>query len=1181
MAAHHGLPASALMTVVSGLARYARDGGRPARAEELVRDFRALAVHADEEGQDLAARIDADAGARVDTGVSEHDSASDAPEWVSDSPSNIARLAMLCVGVLTLGVVLVVQGLGGSPRSASDNVVNSTAEDGSGASGAGRGSGAGLRPTRPGEDSPGTRTTTGDGGSFRVDRSRLAFRTMPGFRGPGPSQLTLGAADTASSIIADLDELARRVEVNPSPTVPVTQRWTLAIETIDRAWPLLGRTDRAAIESGLRNVVRRVEPTIEHLDMMFTSLTLPSVQPIRAIDVWRGAWRAGFTASLIDDRDMPDRLRTYARERLEATERSRQAALSSLRPSSLSNDPLLELIRSTPDPGRPTNRTEMLSWLRWTGLLLASDDAMQMPTPLGLDAGDMESAEEWEHWLRAIQSIPGGNDRQQVIADVVLTIGRVGAPFEPRDLATGVAARLSGMLPADSLALRDLALKVTSDRDTPLVAARAILSILFLRSDLPGLELRDIPPGDATENSRERLSIRMAESWPEPTAEAPIGIIVLAPEDRADWFELASAVQRVVAAEGDVSWGARLRRAAAISGVNETAALFAAGETERAREQLVAVRSMTDQLQAGSDGPSQSVLPALVPVEPGDLGADGTWTAEMDERSRNREASLTLLRALRTRADADLGPIDARTLADLCFRGGSADLRSEARSLLIQRFPLARNIAIATLDAFRERGTSNDDLSRFLERYTATRLPRPQNATWAAEARRGLVQHVASLLPVDQDEVRQISIMLAISHQRRAAILLRTAAPADSAAGGVNTAVGDAAAELATAWRRELERVMAVDPVPAPRHTIDAWHARRLRNSTGPVTTSVAEMWHAFTSATGVVAGERPGLRRETRDVYSQVTTRMDDSRDAIEQLILLDSGMAELWRMRFGITSPISEVLTGTVAATSGAHGETRRNGPLTRQDSRDEPMEMSLSPELNARLLSLRPSEPLEYIVLAEDVRDGATSRGERELARSLFALAAVLEPSYARGVMPAIVDLEDDRRTRQRLRTVMMTLPDPVRIDGGQSAREQRGAGVLRDRRTRQARLEFGRFFSSLRRSDERGIRDASSSPGVDQLLDQFCIAWPGGPEQLRRLAAGGDGLPIDRLSLTRLRLMLQIEEVALGGDIVDWGADLVVTDGAPLIDVDPSDLSVVLGIDPQFNIVRRGAWARGGD
>ena len=74
---------------------------------------------------------------------------------------------------------------------------------------------------------------------------------------------------------------------------------------------------------------------------------------------------------------------------------------------------------------------------------------------------------------------------------------------------------------------------------------------------------------------------------------------------------------------------------------------------------------------------------------------------------------------------------------------------------------------------------------------------------------------------------------------------------------------------------------------------------------------------------------------------------------------------------------------------------------------------------PALRQRLRDLKPSNPMAYLELAEEVADAAGGGGNLDLARHLFALAAALDPPrLGRSGCLALADLAEggnDRRWR----------------------------------------------------------------------------------------------------------------------------------------------------------------------
>ena len=222
----------------------------------------------------------------------------------------------------------------------------------------------------------------------------------------------------------------------------------------------------------------------------------------------------------------------------------------------------------------------------------------------------------------------------------------------------------------------------------------------------------------------------------------------------------------------------------------------------------------------------------------------------------------------------------------------------------------------------------------------------------------------------------------------------------------------------------------------------------------------------------------------------------------------------------------------------------------------------------EWTTRLEALRPTDPLAYFLLAEEVADDGE---DVELARHLFALAAALAPeSYGRSACIALADLSDDDQQQRRL-LAMASLLAASSDSGGDAAAmstrwldpEPTTALVVGEALSFYRRGAHSRAQSRLTRGDGLWLLDA-----VDGAL----------PSATSRsiFADSGRARSAPRLSLPQVAQMLEVEAALLSGRDRAWSTDLTLTRGHPLIEVDPTRMDEAMGIDARRARYRNGQW-----
>jgi hypothetical protein len=221
--------------------------------------------------------------------------------------------------------------------------------------------------------------------------------------------------------------------------------------------------------------------------------------------------------------------------------------------------------------------------------------------------------------------------------------------------------------------------------------------------------------------------------------------------------------------------------------------------------------------------------------------------------------------------------------------------------------------------------------------------------------------------------------------------------------------------------------------------------------------------------------------------------------------------------------------------------------------------------------RLEALSPADPMAYFELAEEVADTAGGEAQLALARHLFGLAGALDPQrLGRSACLAIADLEPNEYARRRLLALGALLD---RRAGGFAGQQPAGEVAIQPG----AALAVSEAFSYYRKGEGARALKLLDRPGAMDLLEAWGgVVFTGGATRFIedcRLYRGAREPMLPRQDLVAY---LRFEAALLAGDNRSWSSDLLLTEGRPLIEVDPNRTEEVLGTDGSMPCFRGGRW-----
>lgn len=287
-----------------------------------------------------------------------------------------------------------------------------------------------------------------------------------------------------------------------------------------------------------------------------------------------------------------------------------------------------------------------------------------------------------------------------------------------------------------------------------------------------------------------------------------------------------------------------------------------------------------------------------------------------------------------------------------------------------------------------------------------------------------------------------------------------------------------------------------------------------------------------------------------------------------------------------------------------------TPHQTPLTTtQPSNIEPTPGGLFPDLEQRLAALRPTEPESYLRLGEDVAAGATDARGRELARTLYTLAFVLDRRRsgvlifptATSACLALAEMSPNDAERAWLISMARSIdprlsyPDwsrsePQTADSNTAYLATVFVGLVRAGDSIRARrvIEYPGVRDLIRRH-ERLLSPINDTGGLSEL-EREMARWPcpecTGKRIVRRYQTNPPQYRVcsvcrgtlgPRIDPEVLAAHLRFESRLLAGKARSWAAQVVSDGGAPLRDADPSELPAAMNVNPDAFLWRNGGWA----
>lgn len=222
----------------------------------------------------------------------------------------------------------------------------------------------------------------------------------------------------------------------------------------------------------------------------------------------------------------------------------------------------------------------------------------------------------------------------------------------------------------------------------------------------------------------------------------------------------------------------------------------------------------------------------------------------------------------------------------------------------------------------------------------------------------------------------------------------------------------------------------------------------------------------------------------------------------------------------------------------------------------------------ELDRRLAALRPERSAEYLALAEDVMDRASTApapdADRALARQLASLAGALDVrEMGRSAALFLVDHAAADADRARMLALAMLL-DPssdARVEAAERS---------------EAVMSLVRAFALYRRGEGTRAKEALASSGAAALLERHPEILKGGSARFRAdcEAMRTSGAPA--MAQSQVDGLHSLAAGSIAGAPRSWSEALARVGAGPLPEVDLNDPRGLFGVDPNRCVWDGKGW-----
>lgn len=671
--------------------------------------------------------------------------------------------------------------------------------------------------------------------------SMLSLKQLP--------SLVLDDVDASPGTIRSLATMARRAVGMEQVDAAFEASWDSAIQVASTSWfaadPSTARGLRRALVGVLE--VAGTNPRLTGPLIGSLATTKPEMTA-DAIELPRGAWRYGMVGLIASSETVSPAARLLAAEYMRNT------------------------VGVEAESG--TFQQGANAWL-----------AACIPSMIEGLVVRVDPEQAWRYWCLCVGTIDDAAARHRTVLAAVRALLETELDLSRPELPQRVLTRLLGELDWSDHATIQPA--VLGWFDDPAIGSTDIWVVSSTLASIPQTAWFTrslVPPSDADLPMRRRIKDRVRAAWPRPDQAAEYADLGIPdgfdPQLAATWLTLQRQVRGIARERGSVPMLKRLLMERLLAEAADALVHNGGEGTLAALNDIESVLELLDEpvSGSGSSGAGGGIQGR----------ADGQWARLYSLRGRTRADKIDMFQELENQSGNDLGPIDADVLAREALTASLA-VREAAQYLIETRFGLAPNVAQALVDRVPEAARSVD-VSGLIESISGTTLPRANSTRWPIEARIALVNHALSLRLNSAGEIDAISDAVARSLRREAVRLGRAAEP------GANPE--QSARSLVAAWEDRFASGLVRDDWPWGVQWRDRRTARRMLAGDA-LQRFLVEQIALHELLAHVVGTVQPDDATLVGQMQDELSLRRDRAVHILEQLLLVESGIVELWSVR------------------------------------------------------------------------------------------------------------------------------------------------------------------------------------------------------------------------------------------------------------------------------------------
>lgn len=663
-----------------------------------------------------------------------------------------------------------------------------------------------------------------------------------------------GSGASPGALVRELVACSQGLGIDPEEAM---ERFGRAVEALGQAWPRLARDQLVATQDSIVEFVYRTGDVpemsaraLESVAKGAAALIRSGNEPLAASEVVPAVWSMGILVRLSREKDLTASAREaidgwlasalgHARFVQERTFEAGAAAAIGIVPRRL-----LPVEPSGADP----------------------------PAPV-LDA--------WRKWAEAARAAAGTDDAQYQLhllngLEILLLLGP--DPTADQRVYETVSEMTSRLTWRSGDPSRPRLIRWFDDRRLSAGDLHAVTSSLASRSAAEGVDITMVLSAGASDRVRADLRDRFARSWGVAT-----GIDREALDAR--WAQTArDAVNRSYGAAGPTE---HLASAVVLARVNEAAWRLLQGDAEGASAILADLTADVDAVLAGAAEPAGAVAPIR--------SGDAAWAEKYLAARRNIPVRMELLNRL-TSQGTSIGPIDAEVLVQEALVGTPAEVRIRAGEVARQ-FADSAALVNAVLEQL-HRAPRIPLTASFVQYVAQSRMPPVGHSSWAAAARRALVERVLELVSAQGSlsAIDRLSVPLTRAYRGLAS---ETALTPEMRRERVQPPAHASAAAAWQRWRTAAEKLVPAQGVVPSLEQLDRRRSGRAALASGLVQAFAAEQASLFEIMAYVAASEVPHRADELRTILAEQAQRRREARTIMEQIGAVERAITQLWLLR------------------------------------------------------------------------------------------------------------------------------------------------------------------------------------------------------------------------------------------------------------------------------------------